>query len=138
MGLGIQKRHMHLPGGCGAGVGLFTFSHTVRIVSAYVSHTQTPFCAPSYVFALRYIGVGVSFCTRFAAVRRMMLALEPRFNCEAENQGAVEPRKQPAKLPGDLRAACVRLVSQRFRIVFAYSDVVLRPVGHISCAHMAF
>ena len=45
MGLGIQKRHMHLPGGCGAGAGLLTFSHTVRIVSAYVSHTQTPFCA---------------------------------------------------------------------------------------------
>ena len=32
--------------GCqAAGVGLLTFSHTVRIVSAYVSHTQTPFCA---------------------------------------------------------------------------------------------
>ena len=45
VGLGIQKRHMHLPGGCGAGAGLLTFSHTVRIVSAYVSHTQTPFCA---------------------------------------------------------------------------------------------
>ena len=28
-----------------AGVGLLSFSHTVRIVSAYVSHTQTPFCA---------------------------------------------------------------------------------------------
>ena len=46
-----------------------------------------------------------------------MLAPERRFDCEAENQGAVEPRKQPAKLPGDLRAACLRLVSQSFRIL---------------------
>ena len=107
---------MHLPGGCGAGAGLLTFSHTVRIVSAYVSHTQTPFCAHLAIL-----------CTPREADEACAGSTKP----EPRSRRAKEIASQTAKrLAGSLCATGFSYFSHSFRIGFAYSDVVWRPVGH--------
>ena len=117
MVLGIQKRHMRLPGGWSAGVGLLTFSHTVRIFSAYVSHTQTPFRAHLAIL-----------CSRTALYRSqsfILYVIRPRVANDACAGatihllgGTKEPWSQGSSQP-NRQAIGEQLVCNWFLILFA-------------------